>query len=147
MTISNIDRFDTTVVLALAELYSSFPVRQDLLASAFILTEEGEHIEGILEQDERYLGPEDLYHKRKEFAFYSLHWLLEAGYMHGSPYRQDAIEDAVLTAKGLEVLKATPDSLQGTLGERLQEVAKNGAGAAASALVGKMVGLGLNLLG
>lgn len=50
--ISNIERFDTIVVLALAELYSRFPVRQYLASSKFIVTEDGEHIDGLSPEEE-----------------------------------------------------------------------------------------------
>ncbi|HHQ4580580.1 TPA: hypothetical protein ACSP17_002818 [Aeromonas hydrophila] len=123
--VSNIERFDTIVVLALAELYSRFPVRQYLTSSKFIVTEDGEHIDGLSPEAEGELFAEDPYltdpyFKRRNFAFESLRWLVDAGYIHGTPAAYNGIKDAVLTAKGLEVLKAIPDSLQVSLGERLQ---------------------------
>ncbi|WP_426008276.1 hypothetical protein [Aeromonas salmonicida] len=149
--VSNIERFDTIVVLALADLYSCFPVRQYLASSKFIVTEDGEHIDGLSPEAEGHLFAEDLYlndpyFKRKEFAFESLRWLVDAGYLHGTPVAYDGIENAVLTAKGLEVLKATPDSLQGSLGERLQEAVKNDARDVARSLVSQVLGLGLSFI-
>lgn len=146
MAISNIERFDRTVVLALAELYGRFPVRKSLVASQFILTDDGQRAEGLSAQEEAELDFNDPYFKRKEFAFECLNWLVEAGYLHGKPTPYDYIENAVLTAKGLEVLKATPDSLQATLGERLQEAAKSGLWESGKVLIGKAVGLGIGLV-
>ncbi|MGL6488008.1 hypothetical protein ACSZNF_13735 [Aeromonas hydrophila] len=149
--VSNIERFDTILVLALADLYSRFPVRQYLASSKFIVTEEGEHIDGLSPEAEGHLYDEDPYFKdpyfkRKEFAFDSLRWLVDAGYLHGTPVAYDGINDAVLTAKGLEVLKATPDSLQGSLGERLVEAAKADSREVGRTVLGQIIGLGVGLL-
>ncbi len=148
--VSNIERFDTIVVLALAELYSRFPVRQYLASSKFIVTEDGEHIDGLSPEAEGHLFAEDPYlkdpyFKRKEFAFDSLRWLVDAGYLHGTPVAYDGINNAVLTAKGLEVLKATPDSLQGSLGERLVEAVKADSREVGRAVLGQILGLGVGL--
>ncbi|MNT66752.1 hypothetical protein D3C72_2048370 [compost metagenome] len=73
-------------------------------------------------------------------------WLVEAGYIHGTPSAYDCIDGAVLTAKGLETLRTVPDSLQGSLGERLQDAAKKGIGAAVGGMVGQVVTLAAKLL-
>ena len=149
--VSNIERFDTIVVLALAELYSRFPVPQYLASSKFILTEDGEHIDGLSPEAEGLLFDEDPYlkdpyFKRKEFAFESMRWLVDAGYLHGTPVAYDGINNAVLTAKGLEVLKATPDSLQGSLGERLVEAVKADSREVGRTVLGQIFGLAVGLL-
>ncbi|HAU4905299.1 TPA: hypothetical protein F3P23_00730 [Aeromonas hydrophila] len=149
--VSNIERFDTIVVLALAELYSRFPVRQYLASSKFIVTEEGEHIDGLSPDAEGELFAEDPYlkdpyFKRRNFAFESLRWLVDAGYIHGTPAAYNGIENAVLTAKGLEVLKATPDSLQGSLGERLVEAVKADSREVGRTVLGQIFGLAVGLL-
>jgi hypothetical protein len=149
--VSNIERFDTIVVLALAELYSRFPVPQLLASSNFIVTEDGEHIDCLSPEEEELLFAEGLhrnypYFKRKEFAFESLRWLVDAGYLHGTPAAYDGILNAVLTAKGLEVLKATPDSLQGSLGERLVEAVKADSREVGRSVLGQIIGLGVGLL-
>jgi len=149
--VSNIERFDTIVVLALAELYSRFPVPQYLASSKFIVTEDGEHIDGLSPEAEGLLFDEDPYlkdpyFKRREFAFESLRWLVDAGYLHGTPVAYDGINNAVLTAKGLEVLKAIPDSLQGSLGERLVEAVKADSREVGRTVLGQIIGLGVGLL-
>ncbi|RWT41912.1 hypothetical protein [Aeromonas caviae] len=147
--ISNIERFDAIVVRALAELYGNFPVRKVLPANRFILSDDGQSIDGLSAQDEAQLWDVDHhnpYFAQKEFAFETLHWLVDAGYVLGTPEESAYIVDAVLTAKGLEVLRAVPDSLQGSLGERIQEAAKSGASDVVRALVGQVVGLGMGLV-
>ncbi|BDO06950.1 hypothetical protein [Aeromonas caviae] len=144
--VSNIERFDLTVVLVLAELYGRFPVRKALDASKFMLTDDGQIAEGLSSREEAELDFNDPYFKRKQFAFECMHWLIEAGYLHGKAHAYEYIENAVLTAKGLEVLKATPDSLQESLGERMQEAAKSGMGETARALIGQVVSLGVGLV-
>lgn len=149
--ISNIERFDTIVVLALADLYSRFPVRQYLASSKFIVTEDGEHVDGLSSEEEGLLFAEGLhlkdpYFKRRNFAFESLRWLVDAGYIHGTPAAYNGINDAVLTAKGLEVLKAIPDSLQGSLGERLVEAVKADSREVGRTVLGQIFGLAVGLL-
>lgn len=147
--LSNIERFDYIVVQALAELYGRFPVRGALLANRFILSDDGQPIEALSPQDEQELGFDDpghFYFVQKAFAFETLRWLVEAGYVSGEPKGEAYIIDAVLTAKGLEVLRAVPDSLQSSLGEQIQAAAKGGAGEAVRALIGQVVGLGVGLV-
>lgn len=149
--VSNIERFDTIVVLALAELYTRFPVRQYLASSKFIVTEDGEHIDGLPPEAERLMFDKDPhlndpYFKRKEFAFDSLRWLVDAGFIHGTPSEYTGISNAVLTAKGLEVLKAIPDSLQGSLGERLVEAVKADSREVGRSVLGQIIGFGVGLL-
>lgn len=147
--LSNIERFDIIVVRALAELYGRFPVRQALLANRFILSDDGQPIEALSPTNEQQLGfddPDHVYFAQKEFAFETLNWLVETGYVLGAPTDGAYIVDAVLTAKGLEVLRAVPDSLQETLGERMQEAAKSGMGETARVLIGQVVSLGVGLV-
>lgn len=144
--VSNIERFDRTVVLVLAELYARFPVRKALVASKFMLTDDGQIAEALSSREEAELDSRETYFERKQFAFECMHWLVETGYLHGEPKADDGIADAVLTAKGLEVLKATPDSLQESLGERMQEAAKSGMGETARVLIGQVVSLGVGLV-
>ncbi|MGL5026224.1 MAG: hypothetical protein ACRC6P_09665 [Shewanella oncorhynchi] len=95
-----------------------------LPANRFILSDDGQSIDWLSAQEEMQLWDDDrnhAYFAQKEFAFDTLHWLVDAGYVLGTPERSTYIVDAVLTAKGLEVLRAVPDSLQGSLGERIQE--------------------------
>ncbi|MBF3236869.1 hypothetical protein H4N55_09665 [Aeromonas veronii] len=144
--ISNIERFDRTVVLVLAELYARFPVRKALDARQFMLTDDGQIAEALSSREEAELDSSDPHFERKQFAFECMHWLVETGYLHGEPKADDGIADAVLTAKGLEVLNATPDSLQETLGERIQAVAKSGLWETGKVLIGQVVGLGVGLV-
>ncbi|QWZ78767.1 hypothetical protein [Aeromonas sp. FDAARGOS 1419] len=149
--VSNIERFDIIVVLALADLYSRFPVRQYLASSKFIVTEDGEHIDGLSPEEEWLMRDkntrlDDPYFKRKKFASESLKWLVDAGYIHGTSLEYEGINDAVLTAKGLEVLKATPDSLQGSLGERLVEAVKADSREVGRTVLGQIFGLAVGLL-
>lgn len=83
----------------------------------------------------------------REVAFLNdtLCWLQQAGYISFNQIRQNTggASGAVLTAKGLEALRAVPQSLssKASLGERLAGQAKSGSGEAIKALVGEVVGL------
>lgn len=120
MTTSNIERFDEITGKVLGALYQQFPVPVNLSAAKFV------------EPATRYceiIGGE-VPSKDAEFFNACVRWLADAGYLR---LNQDAhfygvVESVVLTAKGLETLKAVPKSLDGahSIGEQLVEAAKSG---------------------
>ena len=91
----------------------------------------------------------DLPSKDAEIFIATAQWLIRAGYIHGevSPYTH--VSDAVLTAKGLEVLNAIPKSLVAgpSLGEQLAEAAKEGGKETVKGLVNEALGLGARIFG
>jgi len=82
-----------------------------------------------------------------EFCIACLHWLVDAGYVTGKPHTR-GLQDAVLTAKGLETLKAVPDSLTPSAppGERMMQAAKTEGKNALRTLVNQALGVGLQVL-
>lgn len=118
MTTSNIDRFDEITGKVLGELYQQFPVPVNLSADKFVqpATRYCEHVGA------------DVPSKEAEFFIASILWLAAADYLRLERHCYGIAQAVVLTAKGLEALKAVPKSLDGSLsiGEQLVKAAKSG---------------------
>ena len=102
MTISNIQQFDEITGQVLGALYESFPVPRHLLIKQFV--------EGGYTFDDHMAM--DVANERGEFFIACIDWLAEAGYLSFKDQSYgNGVLNAVLTAKGLEALKAFPASL------------------------------------
>uniref|UniRef100_UPI0035C73130 hypothetical protein n=1 Tax=Serratia quinivorans TaxID=137545 RepID=UPI0035C73130 len=138
MTATNIERFNDIVGIIFGKLYESFPVKTDIMALDIV---------GGIEKME-YFGNHDaedvLTASRDDVMFFldTVDWLQDSGYLTavGST---DGIHSAVLTAKGLEVLNATPGSLETPLGARILDTAKSEGKEALRSLVSQALGIGL----
>ncbi|VVP05437.1 hypothetical protein PS903_03001 [Pseudomonas fluorescens] len=137
MAVSNIEKFDDITAKVFAELYLSFPVPKTLMAEDFV--------ESAMVFDERHgmeIPTDDA-----EFFIATAEWLMQAGYLTCKPYPYLRVDNAVLTAKGLEILKAIPDSVnsKSTIGEELATTAKEGGKEFARGLVSEALGLGVRI--
>lgn len=137
MALSNIEQFDEIVGKAFALLYESFPVPKPLQPGAFV----GE--DNVIDPD-GFTGAELT--KEAEFCMAALHWLEDTGYISARDITPHGLGRVVLTAKGLEALKAMPDSLQGPLGARLVEATKKEGMELVRSLAGQALGMGLQVL-
>lgn len=129
MSNSNIERFDEITGKIFAHLYQSFPVPTFLgtqlvgvtFSSTVTVPYSGPPYGGIHDLDES---------ERETVSFFvhSAKWLAKAGYIDILLIGQTDFIDVTLTAKGLEVLKATPKSLESSesLGQQLVTAAKGG---------------------
>lgn len=84
-----------------------------------------------------------------EFFAATVDWLGETGYLRyqqRDPELLQGFAGVVLTAKGLELLKAIPDSLGGSFGERLRDAAATEAREGLRSVVSQMLGVGLGLM-
>lgn len=110
---SNIEWFDELSGEILATLYESFPVPKHLLSKDFV--ENPEEYNEIVQAD--------VASKEARFFIATVEWLREAGYLRADPQNghYNIARDCVLSAKGLEVLKVKPSSLDVTesFGDRL----------------------------
>lgn len=139
MTITNIQKFDEITGQVLGALYEDFPVPRHLLIKQFI--EDG-HI------SDEHMGM-DIANEKGEFFIACIEWLAEAGYLtfkdrsHGN-----GVVNAVLTAKGLEALKALPASLSvgPSLGDQLVDATKNGTKSVLGSLAGEVLSVGSRLV-
>lgn len=113
----NIDIFNETVGKALAHLYECFPKKVGLDIFKLMNLPQANF------DDENYLSQIET----NEIYYFSLEWLVDSGYVSGSPQRYDGIRDAVLTSRGLEILKFKPDFLNDAFGAELLSASKAGA--------------------
>lgn len=110
----NIKKFNEITGIVLASLYESFPVRKTF-------TVERLFPETILDPfDEPSINHDAI------FVTETVSWLIEHGYISANIQYGCSFSDAVLTAKGLELLKLTPNSLESSFGEQLLEATKSG---------------------
>ena len=132
----NIELFDEYVARTLGMLYGSFPIRIGLDAL---------QMSGNPEVDD-FGVPIDARGKRSkafDVCMATIEWLIDTGYIDCKERDQYGYSRCALTARGLEILKAVPESVQAqeTIGEKLFylirkgsiELAKEAAKAAISA--------------
>jgi hypothetical protein len=139
MTASNIQKFDEITGQVFGALYQSFPVAKYLPIKDFV--EDG------LSFDD-FLGCE-VANKNGQFFFACVEWLAESGYLRfKEKYDHAGFADVVLTAKGLEALKAFPASLSAdsSLGEQLVDATKSGAKSVIGSLAGEVLSVGSRIL-
>ncbi|EHS0413364.1 hypothetical protein SJ414_000883 [Escherichia coli] len=119
-TPSNIDVFNETVGKTFALLYEAFP--QKITIDVCALTGVSVPVPGEGEPAIRNKKYDAL-----TLRYHSIEWLVDAGYVsaNGTPFTH--FERAVLTAKGLELLKLDPESLKQSLGDKLVDATKSGA--------------------
>lgn len=139
MTASNIERFDEITGLIFAALYKSFPVPTELSPMQLVganLREPAKDGLGTIQNDNAF------------FFVSCLEWLQAADYLViGTSYEGGTYLDCVLTAKGLEVLKAVPESLQQgpSLGEQLMDASKSGTKELVRGVVGQALSIGARM--
>lgn len=119
---ANIELFDEYTGKMLAELYQKFPMPVYL---------DIRDVSGFLEVNEygTVLDGNGNPSKEADIALATLEWLIESGYIKTRDTRSNyGFGRCVLTAKGLEVLKASPDSLKEKkyLGDMLVTAVKSG---------------------
>lgn len=138
MALSNIEKFDELVGEMFAVLYAAFPLPKALLAKYFV-PDGNVYTPGGINYGELTCDA--------EFFMATGRWLINAGYIEAQESGGCAFVDALLTAKGLETLKAVPGSLQGKapLGEQLVDAAKTEGREALRSLVSQALGIGLQL--
>ncbi|KWB69247.1 hypothetical protein [Burkholderia ubonensis] len=119
---SNIEKFDLLVAKLLADLYEQFPIEAGITADAY-----GIDVENLFRFDGTIDGEITT---ELDFFCGTIRWLNRAGYIdymgeHGS----GAFTNVVLTAKALEILKGTPESLRApqALGDYLVDNVRGGA--------------------
>ncbi|MDO2452874.1 hypothetical protein [Enterobacter asburiae] len=75
----------------------------------------------------------------------SIQWLVGAGFITGRSYADSGFKGVVLTAKGLESLKKTPDSIRPSNGTQLNEAVKSGSAAAVKTIANQVLSAGVTL--
>jgi hypothetical protein len=139
MAVPNIERFDELTGSLLVALYAAFPMPVALVPENYVgKSWMVDNFSGALFASEE-----------AEFFAATVQWLNNAGYLRYQemdPAKVNGFTGAVLTAKGLELLKAIPDSLGGSFGERLGKAAAAEGREGLRALVSQVLGAGISLL-
>lgn len=135
MAVSNIERFDETVGKIFAELYEAFPLPHNLKAESYLTSP--------MVFNEVY-GMEVPDQDDAEFFIATARWLIQTGYIYGEVQPYIRVSDAVLTAKGLEVLKAVPESItnSGSIGQALVDSVAEGGKEATKTLASQVLSFG-----
>ena len=119
----NIELFDEYAARILSRLYERFPVKCPL---------DAREITGHTDTDEygAIVAPDGRVSKEAGVAYATIEWLAETGYLRADdahpPYGYGS---CVLSARGLELLKATPQSVRvtETLGDKLVRLVAEGS--------------------
>lgn len=139
MTTSNIQQFDEITGQVLGALYANFPLPRHLMIEEFV-------DDGYRTDD--HIGS-DVPNDRGEFFIACIEWLAEAGYLRFKDRSYgNGVMNAVLTAKGLEALKAVPASLAAgpSLGDQLVDATKSGTKNILGSLAGEVLSVGSRLV-
>ncbi|MBU5923530.1 hypothetical protein [Enterobacter sichuanensis] len=134
---SNIDRFDEIEVQKFADLYNMFPLSKALGLSTYI---EGD---SALDPD-RFTGAELT--SDAGFVKATITWLIDAGYLSSGGFHAEYFMDVILTPKGLECLKLTPDSLKSPAGNELTKAVKSGSKETPKKITNHVLGLGVKIM-
>lgn len=132
---SHIESFNRCTAQIFSELYRSFPLRVDIssrnLPEALFSDIHDEDFEGAFE--------------RLVVFERTGSWLVRAGYIWAEQIAEQTISEAVLSPKGLEILKAMPAAISGeeTLGERMGKLLQKGSYDLLSKVVDKALAIGV----
>ena len=119
----NIELFDEYTARILSRLYERFPVKCAL---------DVRQITGHTDTDEfgAVVSPDGRASKEAEIAYATIEWLAETGHLRvGDAHPPVLFRSCVLSAQGLELLKATPRSVRVTesLGDKLVRLVSEGS--------------------
>jgi len=131
----NIERFNQYTARVFADLYEAFPERKALTPKALIEID-----------PEDFPNPSDM-PPEVHFLDETLRWLERAGYIWSDGHI-DLGTRAVLTPKGLEVLRCVPSTVDSTesVGEQIHRAIRAQTIDAASALIPRALTLGYTLV-
>lgn len=135
--LNNIEIFNGVVGKIFANLYESFPIYSPIETSKYATD--------LVDIDDF-----DASWDAHEIAEAALNWLVNAGYiwLKEDQSISDQFYQGVLSPKALEVLKAVPDSINGsdTIGEKLVMCSKGTFNSGLNDIVGQAVSMGFKLL-
>lgn len=129
----NIELFDYYAGIIFSELIDEFPLPKDIKAADIVKNDI--HI--------------DEANKHVAIVYYTCLWLKENGFVNldNSFSSQKMVSNVILTAKGLEILKQTPQSIDGkSLGDNLKAAVQTGKDEFIKQAVNKIFSLSLNLI-
>jgi hypothetical protein len=139
MAMKNIELFDLYVGKIFVLLYEEFPVRKNINACDFL---------GYKEKydESNYTDKED-----KECGIFesTMEWLQESGYILYKEKSSVWYIDVILSAKGLELLKAVPESVRTkkSIGEHINHLARESTDESLKQAVNMLLSMGLKMFG
>lgn len=110
MTTSNIEQFDMIAGKTFAALYQAFPMPIDIALEEYT-------VHGSASED-RSDGIEAMT-EEASLIMASWSWLVEADYIDANVQDDIGLKEAVLSSKGLSILKSMPSPFTTPIGERL----------------------------
>ncbi|MCY1432372.1 hypothetical protein D9M71_483650 [compost metagenome] len=144
MATSNIEQFNEITGQVFALLYEEFPL-------PIALTPHSVGLDTDRAPKQNATTGEMIYPEIStdgEMFMRTIEWLASAGYLTCSSDRRWHIGNAVLTAKGLEVLNAIPEKLtkREPIGRQLAEASKSGGKELLRSITTEALGVGVRLL-
>lgn len=138
---SNIELFDEYTARILAQLYEAFPRKAHLDARALCGHDTIDEFGQVMNDAGRPSA-------HFEVALATIDWLQETGYVRVRQMFQYGADGAVLTAQGLLVLKASPESLNASeaIGDKISRNVKAGAIGAAKEAAKAAITAGVSLM-
>ena len=135
----NIELFDDYTAAILARLYEAFPVPISIDARKLSGHEEVDEFGGVIDDHGQAS-------KKFEIAISTLDWLREAGFIASHMRNQFGHSQVTLTAHGLQVLNAVPDSLKSKepTGEKLVRLTREGSLGLVRETVKAIIAAGVN---
>ncbi|HHL0959057.1 TPA: hypothetical protein ACQVH3_003810 [Serratia marcescens] len=112
----NLELFNETVGKTFAFLYENFPVEKSI------------SLEKLFELKRLEIGSADfkVAEEKRDICYYSIKWLIDAGYISAEPRPFSGFASAVLTARGVELLKIRPETLSDSFGDSLLKLTSAG---------------------
>lgn len=149
----NIQEFNLIVATLFNDLYLAFPRRITVLPAKYLgfkLSEQQDgDPSGIIVVSLSDSSESRLPYKKLDVVTDCIKWLEQTGYIYieQSNYYH-SISGVTLTAKGLEILKAVPSTIDSSqsIGEQLHEAVESGGKQAASNIVSTALTAGYSLL-
>ncbi|MBY5939045.1 MULTISPECIES: hypothetical protein [Marinobacter] len=149
----NITRFNQAVGMTLAVLYEEFPKRITLRVGRVLgleVNEEDDPLDGSPIRALDNAGNEfQVTYSELDFALNTVRWLADSGYLLAGQFRGPFfVDDVTLSAKGLELLKCVPSSVDpsASFGDELRTMARSSGQDAMSGLVSTALTTGFRLL-
>jgi len=110
MTTSNIEQFDMIAGKTFAALYQAFPMPIDIALEEYT-------VHGSASEDRG--DGQEVATEEASLIMASWSWLVEADYIDAGVQDDIGLKEAVLSAKGLSILKSMPSPFTTPIGERL----------------------------
>jgi hypothetical protein len=138
---TNITLFDQYTAEIFSKLYESFPVKIELEVKVF--TGEKENDFGVIVNAEGHPS------KHAQICIATIEWLVDTGYIRADRMDQNGATGAVLSSKGLEVLKSSWEDqhVKQSIGDKIVGFIKTGSKELAMEAAKAAISAGISVMG